>query len=127
MVADEIQTGFGRTGKMFAVEHAQVTPDIMCVAKGLTGGILPLSATLATDSIYEAFLDDDVRRAFLHGHSFTASFLTRRLVVEDRLMPMDAVTELFTSRLLERIASCQKHHRWILIGATARHSSWKIS
>lgn len=73
LITDEVMTGFGRTGKMFAVEHAQVTPDIMCVAKGLTGGILPLSATLATDSIYEAFLDDDVRRAFLHGHSFTAN------------------------------------------------------
>jgi len=72
-ITDEVMTGFGRTGKMFAVEHANVKPDIMCVAKGLTGGILPLSATLATDAIYNAFLDNDVRRAFLHGHSFTAN------------------------------------------------------
>ena len=72
-ITDEVMTGFGRTGKMFAAHHADITPDIMCVAKGLTGGILPLSATLATDAIYEAFLDKDVRRAFLHGHSFTAN------------------------------------------------------
>ena len=73
LITDEVMTGFGRTGKMFAAQHAGINPDIMCVAKGLTGGILPLSATLATDAIYDAFLDNDVRRAFLHGHSFTAN------------------------------------------------------
>ena len=73
LITDEVMTGFGRTGKMFAAEHAGITPDIMCVAKGLTAGILPMSVTLATDAIYDAFLDDDVRRAFLHGHSFTAN------------------------------------------------------
>jgi len=73
LIADEVMTGFGRTGKLFAVEHAGVTPDIMCLAKGLTAGALPLAVTLATDAIYEAFFSDDTRKAFLHGHSFTAN------------------------------------------------------
>ena len=73
LITDEVMTGFGRTGKLFAVEHAGVSPDIMCVAKGLTGGILPLAVTMATDEIYSAFFSDDTRKAFLHGHSFTAN------------------------------------------------------
>ena len=73
LIADEVMTGFGRTGRMFAVEHAGVAPDLMCVSKGLSGGVLPLAATLATEAVYEAFLDPDRRRAFLHGHSFTAN------------------------------------------------------
>ena len=74
LIADEVFTGFGRTGRMFACEHEGVTPDILCVAKGLTGGTLPLAATLATDDIYEAFLGKDrVGCTFFHGHSFTAN------------------------------------------------------
>ncbi len=72
-VADEVMTGFGRTGKLFACEHAGVTPDLMCLAKGLTGGTLPLAATVATEKIYEAFLGPSAHTAFLHGHSFTAN------------------------------------------------------
>ncbi|MEE2961897.1 MAG: adenosylmethionine--8-amino-7-oxononanoate transaminase [Myxococcota bacterium] len=73
LIADEVMTGFGRTGKLFAMEHAEITPDIMCIAKGLTGGVLPLAATLTTSDIYEAFLDESIEKAFLHGHSFTAN------------------------------------------------------
>jgi adenosylmethionine-8-amino-7-oxononanoate aminotransferase len=73
MIADEVMTGFGRTGKLFACEHAGVAPDLMCVAKGLTGGVFPLAATLATDALFRAFESTDRRRAFFHGHSFTAS------------------------------------------------------
>ncbi len=74
LIADEVFTGFGRTGRMFACEHEGVTPDILCLAKGLTGGTLPLAATLATDEIYEAFLGADrVGCTFFHGHSFTAN------------------------------------------------------
>jgi len=73
MIADEIFTGFGRTGQMFACEHASVRPDLMCLSKGLTGGYLPLAVTAATEAIYEAFLSDDRSRAFLHGHSYTAN------------------------------------------------------
>ena len=73
LVADEVMTGFGRTGARFACERAGVAPDLMCLAKGLTGGMFPLAATLATEPIYEAFLSDQRGRAFFHGHTFTAS------------------------------------------------------
>ena len=74
MIADEVATGFGRTGTMFACEQEGVEPDLLCLAKGITGGYLPLSATLATDKIYRAFLGayEDFR-AFYHGHTYTAN------------------------------------------------------
>jgi len=76
LIADEVFTGFGRTGRMFACEHEQVTPDLMAVAKGLTGGYLPLAATLATQEIYDAFLGEyrDFK-TFFHGHSYTGNQL----------------------------------------------------
>ena len=73
MVADEVLTGFGRTGSLFACQQAGIAPDLMCLAKGLTGGIFPLSATLATEAIYEAFLSPDRAHAFFHGHTFTGN------------------------------------------------------
>lgn len=74
LIADEVATGFGRTGKMFACEHENVAPDLMCLSKGLTGGYLPLAATLATDAIYDAFLGPiDSGRTFYHGHTFTGN------------------------------------------------------
>src|SRR5690606_34803828 len=73
LIADEIAVGFGRTGTMFAFEQAGVQPDLMCLSKGLTGGFLPLAAVLATQSIYEGFLDDSRERAFLHSHSYTGN------------------------------------------------------
>jgi len=74
MIADEVATGFGRTGTMFACEQERVSPDLMCVAKGLTGGYLPLAATLATERIYEGFLGayEDFR-TFFHGHTYTGN------------------------------------------------------
>jgi adenosylmethionine-8-amino-7-oxononanoate aminotransferase len=75
LIADEIAVGFGRTGTMFACEQAEIKPDFMCLSKGITGGYLPLSVTLTTDSIYEAFYDDSVARAFLHSHSYTGNAL----------------------------------------------------
>ncbi|MHC4893571.1 MAG: aminotransferase class III-fold pyridoxal phosphate-dependent enzyme [Planctomycetota bacterium] len=72
LIADEVMTGFGRTGSLFACLGAGIAPDLMCLAKGLTGGIMPMAATLATEAYYEAFLAEDRRRAFFHGHSFTA-------------------------------------------------------
>jgi adenosylmethionine-8-amino-7-oxononanoate aminotransferase len=72
-IADEVLTGFGRTGPNFACEAADIAPDIMCLSKGLTGGFLPLGATLATDEIFAAFLSEDRRATFFHGHSFTAN------------------------------------------------------
>jgi len=73
LIADEIATGFGRTGTMFACEQAQVMPDLLCLSKGLTGGFLPLAAVLATQELYDAFLDDSRERAFLHSHSYTGN------------------------------------------------------
>jgi adenosylmethionine-8-amino-7-oxononanoate aminotransferase len=81
MIADEVLTGFGRTGRMFACEHAAVTPDIMCLSKAITAGYLPLGATLTTQPIYEAFLSEDRTRTFFHGHSFTANPLACAIAV----------------------------------------------
>ena len=74
LIADEVATGFGRTGTMFACDHERVTPDLLCVAKGLTGGYLPLAATLTTENMYEAFLGDP-EKTFFHGHSYTGNAL----------------------------------------------------
>jgi adenosylmethionine-8-amino-7-oxononanoate transaminase len=74
MIADEVATGFGRTGKMFACEHEQVSPDILCMAKGITGGYLPLAATLTTEDIFRAFLGEYQEfRTFFHGHTYTGN------------------------------------------------------
>ena len=72
-IADEIAVGFGRTGKMFACQHANIKPDIMCLSKGLSGGYLPLAATLVSKEIYQEFLNPDVEKNFLHSHSFTGN------------------------------------------------------
>ncbi len=73
MIADEIAVGFGRTGTMFACEQACIQPDLLCLSKGLTGGFLPLAAVLATQALYDGFLDDSRERAFLHSHSYTGN------------------------------------------------------
>jgi adenosylmethionine-8-amino-7-oxononanoate aminotransferase len=78
LIADEIAVGFGRSGTMFACEQAGdggVRPDFMCLSKGITGGYLPLSATLCTDAVYQAFYDDETARGFLHSHSYTGNAL----------------------------------------------------
>ncbi|WP_153730812.1 adenosylmethionine--8-amino-7-oxononanoate transaminase [Sporosarcina obsidiansis] len=76
LIVDEVATGFGRTGKMFAVEHEGIQPDLMTVAKGLTGGYLPVAATLATDEIYQAFYGTyEEMKTFFHGHSYTGNQL----------------------------------------------------
>jgi adenosylmethionine-8-amino-7-oxononanoate aminotransferase len=74
LIADEVMTGFGRTGTMFACEQEDVMPDFLCLAKGLSGGYLPLAATLTTETVFEAFLGDYAeRKTFFHGHSFTGN------------------------------------------------------
>ena len=78
LVVDEIATGFGRTGTMFAHQQAGIRPDFICLSKGLTGGTLPLSAVLTTDAVYNAFYDDSVARGFLHSHSYTGNPLACR-------------------------------------------------
>ena len=82
-IADEIAVGFGRTGRMFANEHAGVAPDFMCLSKGITGGYMPLSVVLTGDDIYQAFYDDyTTLKAFLHSHSYTGNALACALAVE---------------------------------------------
>ena len=78
LIADEIMTGFGRTGTLFACEQAGIAPDFLCLSKGITGGYLPLSAVLTTDRVYGAFYDDAVARGFLHSHSYTGNALACR-------------------------------------------------
>lgn len=74
LITDEVATGFGRTGKMFACEHEKVTPDILCCAKGLTGGYLPLAATITTEKVFEPFLNDPIlTTTFYHGHTYTGN------------------------------------------------------
>jgi adenosylmethionine-8-amino-7-oxononanoate aminotransferase len=82
LIADEVATGFGRTGTMFACEQEGVSPDLLCLAKGITGGYLPLAATLATDEIYQAFLGDfQDFKAFFHGHTYTGNPLAVAVAV----------------------------------------------
>lgn len=97
LIADEVLTGFGRTGRMFACEHAGVAPDIICLSKALTAGYLPLGATCTTEAIYDAFLSDDRARTFFHGHSFTANPLACAVAI--------ASLDLFEQdNTLERVA-----------------------
>jgi adenosylmethionine-8-amino-7-oxononanoate aminotransferase len=104
VIFDEVMTGFGRTGALFACHRAQVTPDLICLSKGLTGGFLPLAATVCRDRIYETFLGDGFARAFAHGHSFTANPLGCAAAL--------ASLALFEEgRSLERIARIEAFHR----------------
>jgi adenosylmethionine-8-amino-7-oxononanoate aminotransferase len=100
MIADEVLTGFGRTGKMFACEHAGVSPDIICLSKALTAGYLPMGVTAATDAIYEAFLSEDRSKTFFHGHSYTANPLACAVA----LASLDLFREEGT---LERVAALE--------------------
>jgi len=75
LIADEVMTGFGRTGKMFAMEYLDIPVDIVCLAKGITNGTLPLSVTCCSNKIFNAFLSSDHQKTFYHGHSFTANSL----------------------------------------------------
>jgi len=113
LIADEIMTGFGRTGTMFACEQASIAPDLLCLSKGITGGYLPLSCVLATDAVFGAFYDDDVRRGFLHSHSYTGNPLACRAAC--------AVLDIFErDRVIE--ANARKARRFDEIAAPlARH------
>ena len=114
LIADEIAVGFGRTGTLFACEQAGITPDFLCLSKGLTGGYLPLSVVLATDRVYQAFYDDKVERGFLHSHSFSGNPLACRaaLAVLD-ILEEDNVLERNrnTAATLNRRAEGLRSHR----------------
>ncbi len=87
LIVDEVATAFGRTGKMFASEHADIKPDLMCLSKGLTAGYLPLGATLASEKIYRAFYGDYIeKKTFYHGHTFTANPISCSAALESLMI-----------------------------------------
>jgi Adenosylmethionine-8-amino-7-oxononanoate aminotransferase len=112
LICDEVATGFGRTGRMFACEHEDVAPDFLCLAKGLTGGYLPLAATLTTERIYEGFLGEFAElRTFFHGHTYTgnplacaAALATLDVFEEERTLEHVGVLETVLAEALEPIA-----------------------
>jgi adenosylmethionine-8-amino-7-oxononanoate aminotransferase len=113
LIVDEVATGFGRTGRMFACEHEQVAPDLLCLAKGITGGYLPLAATLASERIYEGFLGEfEEFRTFFHGHTYTGNPLACAAAIasldvfreEDTLGELAGKIELL-AELLEPLAA----------------------
>jgi adenosylmethionine-8-amino-7-oxononanoate aminotransferase len=102
VIFDEVMTGFGRTGSLFAFHQLSETPDILCLAKGLTGGMMPMSLTCASQSVFDAFLSTDFYRSLIHGHSFTANPIacavaSRSLALfqeEDTLTKIAAIEEV---------------------------------
>ncbi|MEJ7789004.1 MAG: adenosylmethionine--8-amino-7-oxononanoate transaminase, partial [Thermoleophilaceae bacterium] len=113
LICDEVATGFGRTGKMFACDHEGVSPDLLCVAKGITGGYLPLAATLATEAVYEGFLGEHAEfRTFFHGHTYTgnplacaAALANLDVFEEERTLECLAPKMALLGKLLERVAA----------------------
>jgi len=102
-IADEVMTGFGRTGTLFACEQAGITPDVMCLSKGLTGGFLPMGATLATRRLYDAFWSEDRGRMFFHSSSYTGNAIACAAAV--------ANLEIWESEpVLERVRAIALHH-----------------
>jgi adenosylmethionine-8-amino-7-oxononanoate aminotransferase len=107
LIADEVLTGFGRTGKLFACEHGPIEPDLLCLSKALTAGYLPFAATLASDEIYRAFLSDDRTKTLFHGHSYTGNALACAIALEslalfeeeDRLGRVAGLSQLYAERL----------------------------
>ena len=108
LIVDEVATGFGRTGKMFACEHADINPDFMCLSKGITSGYLPLGITLTTEKIYNAFYDDYTKKkTFYHGHTYTANPISCSAAIssleifknEQTLKKINQIVPLFHSKL----------------------------
>jgi adenosylmethionine-8-amino-7-oxononanoate aminotransferase len=111
-IADEVATGLGRTGSMFACDEANISPDIMCIGKALTGGTTSLAATMANDRIFEGFLSDELTHAFMHGPTFMANPLacaaanaSLDLIEQDPHFEKVARIE---SQMLKELAPCEK-------------------
>jgi adenosylmethionine-8-amino-7-oxononanoate aminotransferase len=133
LICDEVATGFGRTGRMFACQHEDVVPDLMCVGKGLTGGYLPLAATLTTERVYEGFLGSfEESRTFFHGHTFTGNPLACAAAIAtletfERERTLDAASariELLERLLEQRVAKlpavAEVRQRGLMIGIELR-------
>jgi adenosylmethionine---8-amino-7-oxononanoate aminotransferase len=110
LIADEIAVGFGRTGTMFACEQAAIRPDFICLSKGITGGYLPLSVTLCTDDIYQAFYDDSVAKGFLHSHSYTgnplacaAALASLDIFEQDAVLQSNRQKSIYMKRKLQQL------------------------
>ncbi|WP_353480975.1 adenosylmethionine--8-amino-7-oxononanoate transaminase [Haliscomenobacter sp.] len=101
-IADEVMTGFGRTGKLFATLHCQETPDIIALSKGLTGGMLPMALTTCTEAIYQAFYADDKMKALYHGHSFTGNPLGCAVALASLDLLLSAETQGNIERVVKR-------------------------
>jgi len=112
LIADEIMTGFGRTGKMFACDHADVSPDFMTLSKGLTGGYLPLSVVMTTDEVYNAFYCDyNEHKAFLHSHSYTgnplacsAALATLEIFEQNDILGENEKKQVYIKKKLEKFS-----------------------
>ncbi|MGQ0800529.1 MAG: adenosylmethionine--8-amino-7-oxononanoate transaminase [Pseudomarimonas sp.] len=116
LIADEIAVGFGRTGSMFACEQAMVSPDLLCLSKGITGGFMPLSAVIATDAIYQRFLAPTRERAFLHSHSYSGNPLACAAALETLAIFRDEnvlVRNQQTAALMADLAKPLKAHRCV--------------
>jgi adenosylmethionine-8-amino-7-oxononanoate aminotransferase len=106
LICDEVATGFGRTGTMFACEQEEVVPDILCLAKGLSGGYLPVAATLTTDAIYESFLGPfDSKKTFFHGHSYTGNPLACAAALASLHLFDEERTLVHVRQIAERLAT----------------------
>jgi adenosylmethionine---8-amino-7-oxononanoate aminotransferase len=112
-IADEVFTGFGRTGRMFACDHASIVPDLMCLSKGLTGGFMPLAATVCSEAVYQAFYSKERSRAFFHGHSFSGNPLGCAAAI--------ASLSIFENEpVFDRIAGIENIHR-LRLGVLKNH------
>jgi len=112
LIADEIAVGFGRTGTLFACEQAGISPDLLCLSKGITGGYLPLSVAMASDRVYQAFYDDKLERGFLHSHSYSGNPLACRaalavldIIEDENVLERNRGTAAYLNRCSEAIRS----------------------
>lgn len=117
LIVDEIATGFGRTGKMFACEHADISPDIMCISKGLTGGYMPMAITVTTDKIYQAFYADyQEGKAFMHSHTYSgnplacsAALAVQKILKQENILAKAAERSLYLKNKLQQALCAHPH------------------
>ncbi|AMV72269.1 lysine--8-amino-7-oxononanoate aminotransferase [Desulfuromonas sp. DDH964] len=121
-IADEIAVGFGRTGRLFANEHAGTTPDLLCLSKGITGGYMPLAVTLTSEEIYRAFYDDyATMKAFLHSHSYSGNPLACAIAVEVlRIFEEEQILQLLTPRMNQLQAAAPRFTALAQVGEFRR-------
>ena len=123
VIFDEVMTGFGRTGRYFALEHTHVTPDFLCLSKGLTGGFLPLALTVTNEKIFTAFLGEHFTQAFAHGHSYTANPLGCAAAISSLKLLLaqntSAIHHAHKKGLDNLKKNCKNSHRFRLLGTIA--------